>query len=67
MENETEAETKVAKCGEASEKGGEAKQIVLSTVRGGPVTGTFRETPTNEAIWKSMRHKDITKKVRDFL
>jgi hypothetical protein len=25
------------------------------------------ETPTNEAIWKSFRHKDVTKKVRDFL
>ena len=38
LENETEAETKVVKCGEASKKGGEAKRIVLSTVRGGPVT-----------------------------
>ena len=27
----------------------------------------FGETPTEAAIWKSMRHKDITKKVRDFL
>ena len=25
------------------------------------------ETPTDEAIWRSMRHKDVTKKVRDFL
>ena len=29
--------------------------------------GIFGETPTDEAIWKSMRHKDITKKIRDFL
>ena len=28
---------------------------------------TFGETPTDEAIWKSMRHKDITKKIQDFL
>ena len=27
----------------------------------------FEETPTDEAIWKSMRHKDITRKIRDFL
>ena len=27
----------------------------------------FGESPTNEAIWKSMRHRDITKKIRDFL
>ena len=25
------------------------------------------ETPTNEAIWKSIRHRDVTKKIRDFL
>ena len=27
----------------------------------------FGKTPTDEAIWKSMRQKDITKKIRDFL
>jgi ribonuclease HI/exonuclease III len=27
----------------------------------------FKETPTEKAIWKSMRHKDITRKIRDFL
>lgn len=27
----------------------------------------FGETPTEAAVWKSMRHKDITRKVRDFL
>ena len=27
----------------------------------------FGETPTNEAIWKSLRNRDVTKKVRDFL
>lgn len=27
----------------------------------------FGETPTEETIWRSMRHKDITRKVRDFL
>ena len=27
----------------------------------------FDFTPTDEAIWRSIRHKDITKKVRDFL
>ena len=27
----------------------------------------FDETPTDEVIWKSMRHKDITRKIRDFL
>ena len=27
----------------------------------------FGETPTEEAIWKGLRHKDITRKVRDFL
>ena len=27
----------------------------------------FGETPTEEAAWKSMRHRDITKKIRDFL
>lgn len=27
----------------------------------------FGETPTDEAIWRSIRHKDITKKIRDFL
>ena len=27
----------------------------------------FGETPTDEAIWKSLRHKDITKKIQDFL
>ena len=27
----------------------------------------FGETPTDEAIWKSIRHKDIAKKIRDFL
>ena len=27
----------------------------------------FGVAPTEEAIWKSMRHKDITKKIRDFL
>jgi hypothetical protein len=27
----------------------------------------FDVTPTEPAIWKSMRHKDITKKIRDFL
>ena len=31
------------------------------------VRESFNETPTEEAIWKSMRHKDITRKVRDFL
>ena len=25
------------------------------------------ETPTSEAVWMSMRHKDVTKKIRDFL
>ena len=27
----------------------------------------FGETPTEKAIWASMRHKDITRKVTDFL
>src|SRR6202000_3478502 len=27
----------------------------------------FEETPTDETIWKGMRHRDITKKIRDFL
>ena len=27
----------------------------------------FGETPTDETIWKSMRHRDIMKKIRDFL
>ena len=27
----------------------------------------FGETPTDEAIWKSLRSKDITKKIHDFL
>ena len=27
----------------------------------------FGETPTEKAIWTSMRHKDITRKIRDFL
>jgi len=27
----------------------------------------FGTTPTEQAIWKSMRHKDITRKIRDFL
>ena len=27
------------------------------------VEGVFRDPPTEEAIWKSMRHKDVTKKV----
>ena len=27
----------------------------------------FEETPTDEAIWKGMRHRDITKKIQDFL
>ena len=27
----------------------------------------FGKTPTEEAVWKSMRHRDITKKIRDFL
>jgi ribonuclease HI len=27
----------------------------------------FGETPSNEAIWKGMRHKDIAKKIRNFL
>jgi len=27
----------------------------------------FGVTPTQEAIWRSMRHKDVTKKIRDFL
>ena len=31
------------------------------------IKSTFGETPTNEAIWKGVRHKDITKKIRDFL
>ena len=31
------------------------------------VRESFNETPTEEAIWRSMRHKDITRKVRDFL
>ena len=31
------------------------------------IKNTFGVTPTDEAVWKSMRHKDITKKVRDFL
>ena len=31
------------------------------------VEGVFGDPPTEEAIWKSMRHKDVTKKVRDFL
>ena len=26
----------------------------------------FKGTPTDEAIWRGMRHKDITKKIRDF-
>jgi len=27
----------------------------------------FQETPTDDLIWKSMRHRDITRKIRDFL
>ena len=27
----------------------------------------FDVTPTEDTVWKSMRHKDMTKKVRDFL
>ena len=27
----------------------------------------FGKTPTDQAIWKSMRHRDITRKIRDFL
>ena len=27
----------------------------------------FGETPTEEAMWRSMRHRDITKKIRNFL
>jgi ribonuclease HI/exonuclease III len=27
----------------------------------------FGEAPTTEAVWRSMRHRDMTKKVRDFL
>ena len=27
----------------------------------------LEETPTDEAIWKGTRHKDITRKIRDFL
>ena len=27
----------------------------------------FGETPTDEGIWRSIRHKDITRKIRDFL
>jgi len=27
----------------------------------------FGTTPTEQAIWKSMRHKDVTRKIRDFL
>jgi len=27
----------------------------------------FGETPTEEVVWKSMQHRDITKKIRDFL
>ena len=42
--NETETETKVAKCGKASEKGGKAKRIFLSTVQGGPGWSGYTET-----------------------
>ena len=31
------------------------------------VKETFGETPSEEAVWRSMRHRDITKKIRDFL
>ena len=31
------------------------------------IKDTFQETPTDEAIWKSMRHRDITRKIKDFL
>ena len=27
----------------------------------------FGEAPTTEAVWRSMRHRDVTRKVRDFL
>ena len=38
----------------------------LNLIRNATKTA-FDFTPTDEAIWKSVRHKDITKKVRDFL
>ena len=53
--NETETETKVAKCGEASEKGGEAKRIFLSTVRGGPGWSGYIGTPKEVSELMLMR------------
>ena len=38
----------------------------LSLIRNA-TKSAFDITPTDEAIWRSVRHKDITKKVRDFL